>query len=109
MHGECMKASERYVMKVADVYKSDIDIPFTFRNNVALVLQKVQNGVPTETQAEEFINHMTRAIIGSGPKYECSCRWCPWCRNVIPASIIRCLQCNAILVSVGRFILNPFP
>ena len=57
-----MKASERYVMKAADAYKSDIDIPFTFRNNVALILQKVQNGVPTETQAKELINHMTRAI-----------------------------------------------
>ena len=86
---ECVKASERYVMKVADVYKSDIVIPFTFRNNVALVLQKVRNGVPTETQAKELINHMTRAIIGSGLKYECSCRWCPWCLNVIPGA------CNA--------------
>ena len=48
MQGEdCMKASERYVMKAADAYKSDIDIPFTFRNNVALILHKVQNGVPS--------------------------------------------------------------
>ena len=100
---ECMTASERYVTKVDVAHKSDIDVHFTFCNNLALVLQKVQNGVPTETQATELINHRTRAIIGSGPKYECSCRWCPWCQNVIPASIIRCLQCNAILVAVGRF------
>ena len=46
---------------------------------------------------------MTRAIIDSGHNYEGSCRWCLWCLNVVPASIIRCLPCNAILVSVGRF------
>ena len=41
MQGEdCMKVSERYVLKVADAYKSDIEIPFTYRNNVALILQK---------------------------------------------------------------------
>ena len=43
-----MKAGERYVMKVADMYKSDINVPFTFRNNIAHILQRVQNGVPTE-------------------------------------------------------------
>ena len=104
MDGEdCVQASERYIMKVAEQYKDDLAIPFTFRNNVSLALQKVQGGQPTEAQAKEIVNHVTRAIVDSSPKFECSCRWCPWCLNVVRASIIRCLFCNAQMVSVGRF------
>ena len=98
-----VRASERYIMKVAAQCKDDLEIPFTFRNNVALALQKVQSGHPTENQAKEIINHITRAIVHSSPKFECSCRWCPWCLGVIPASIIRCLFCNAQMISVDRF------
>ena len=104
MNGEeCMRASGRYIMKIAEQYRDDLEIPFTFRNNVSLTLQKVQSGQPTEAQAKEIVNHITRAILDSSPKFECSCRWCPWCLNVVPASIIRCLLCNAQMVSVGRF------
>ena len=81
----------------------DVNIPFTYRNNVSLVLQKVQEGMPTAAQAKEIVNHMTRAIIDSSPRFECSCCWCPWCLNTVPASIIRCLLCNAQILSVGRF------
>ena len=99
-----MNAGERYVMKAADMYKSDINVPFAFRKNIALILQRVQNGVPTEAQAKELINHMTRAIIDSGHNYEGSCRWCPWCLNVVPASIITCLPCNVAWVSPALLI-----
>ena len=99
-----MNAGERYVMKVADMYKSDINVPFAFRKNIALMLQRVQNGVPTEAQAKELINHMTRAIIDSGHNYEGSCRWCPWCLNVVPASIIARLPCNVAWVSPALLI-----
>ena len=104
MNGEeCMRASGRYIMKIAEQYKDDLQILFTFRNNVSLALQKVQSGQPTDAQAKEIVNHITRAILDSSPKFECSCRWCPWCMDIVPASIIRCLLCNAQMVSVGRF------
>ena len=104
MHGEeCVRASGKYIMKVAEQYKDDPEIPFTYRNNVSLALQKIQSGHPTEAQAKEIVNHVTRAILDSCPKFECSCRWCPWCLNIVPASLIWCLMCNAQMVSVGRF------
>ena len=104
MFGEnCVRASAKYVKKIAEQYKDDVEIPFTYRNNVSLALQRIQTDEPTASQAKELINYITRAIVDSCPKFECSCRWCPWCLNVVPASIIRCLLCNAQLVSVGRF------
>ena len=104
MFGEnCMRASAKYVKKIAEQYKDDVEIPFTYRNNVSLALQRIQTDEPTASQAKQLINYITRAIVDSCPKFECSCRWCPWCLSVVPASIIRCLLCNAQLVSVGRF------
>ena len=98
-----MRASGKYILKVAEQFKDDLQIPFTYRNNVSLTLQKIQSGHPTNAQAKELVNHITRAMLDSCPKFECSCRWCPWCLNIVPASIIRCLMCNAQLVTVGRF------
>ena len=104
MSGEnCMRASSKYIKKIAEQYKDDVEIPFTYRNNVSLALQRIQTDEPTASQAKELVNYITRAIVDSCPKFEGSCRWCPWCLNIVPASVIRCLLCNAQLVSVGRF------
>ena len=104
MFGEdCYRASPKYIKKIAEHYKDDVEIPFAFRNNVSLALQRIRVDEPTNSQAKELVNYITRAIIESCPKFEGSCRRCPWCMNLVPASIIRCLLCNAQLVSVGRF------
>ena len=103
MFGEnCMQASSKYIKKVAEQYKDDVEIPFTYRNNVSWALQRIQTDEPTASQAKELVNYITRATVDSCPKFDGSCRWCPWCLNIVPASIIRCLLCNAQLVSVGR-------
>ena len=105
MFGEdCLRASPKYIKKIAEQYKDDVEIPFAYRNNVSLALQRIQADEPTASQAKELVNYITRAIIESCPKFEGSCRRCPWCMNLVPASIIRCLLCNAQLVSVGRFV-----
>ena len=52
-------------MKIAEQYRDDRQIPFTFRNNVSLALQKVQGGQRTDAQAKEVVNHITRAILDS--------------------------------------------
>ena len=104
MFGEdCYRASPKYIKKIAEHYKDDVEIPFAFRNNVSLALQRIRADEPTDSQAKELVNYITRAIIESCSKFEGSCRRCPWCMNLVPASIIRCLLCNAQLVSVGRF------
>ena len=104
MFGEdCTRASSKYIKKVAAQYKDNVEIPFTYRNNVSLALQRIQTDEPTASQAKELINYITRAIVDSHSKFEGSCRWCPWCLNIIPASVIRCPLCNVQLVSVGRF------
>ena len=33
---ECMKASERYIMKAVEQCKSDVNIPFIYCNNVSI-------------------------------------------------------------------------
>ena len=104
MFGEdCYRASPKYIKKIAEHYKDDVEIPFAFRNNVSLALQRIRADEPTDSQAKELVNYITRAIIESCSKFEGSCRRCPWCMNLVPASIIRCLLCNAQMVSVGRF------
>ena len=100
---DCLRASPKYIKKIAEQYKDDVEIPFAFRNNVSLALQRLQADEPTASQAKELVNYITRAIIESCPKFEGSCRRCPWCMNLVPASVIRCLLRNAQLVSVGRF------
>ena len=99
-----MKATERYVGKVAEMFRSDINIPFTYRNNVALTLQRVRGGIPTDDQAKELVNHITGAIVHSGHDCEGNGRWCPWCLSIVPASLIRCLRCNAIMISWLRVV-----
>ena len=40
MFGEdCMRASPKYIKKVAEQYKDNVEIPFAYRNNVSLALQ----------------------------------------------------------------------
>ena len=52
MNGEdCVRASGKYIMKVAEQYKDDLEIPFTFRNNVVGVAEGPEwstNGGPGE-------------------------------------------------------------
>ena len=75
MFGEdCMRASPKYIKKVAEQYKDNVEIPFTYRNNVSLALQRIQTDEPTASQAKELINYITRAIVDSHSKFEGSCR-----------------------------------
>ena len=44
MFGEnCTRASGKYIKKIAEQYKDDVEIPFTYRNNVSLALQRIRN------------------------------------------------------------------
>ena len=58
---------------------------------------------PTEMQTKDLINNITRAIAHNPREYECNCRCCPWCLHLTPTTLIRCVRCNAALISVGRF------
>ena len=82
MFGEdCMRASPRYIKKVAEQYKDNVEIPFAYRSNVSLALQQIQTDEPTASQAKELINYITRAIVDSHSKFEGNS-----CENTIPVA-----------------------
>ena len=100
---DCVRASPKFVAKVADHFRADLSIPFTHQNNVATILRRVADMYPNETQTKDLINNITRAIVYNPREYECNCRYCPWCLHLTPATLVRCVRCNAALISVGRF------
>ena len=63
MFGEnCVRASRKYIKKVAEQYKDDLEIPFTYRNNVSLALRRIQGEDPTAAQAKELVMGKARAL-----------------------------------------------
>ena len=58
-----LTASNQFVGKIANKFRSDINILFTYRNNIALMMQKVPDGVPNGTQAKDLKHHTTRANL----------------------------------------------
>ena len=64
------------------------NIPFTYRNNVALVMQNVPDGVPKDPQAKDLKRHITRAILHFTNLFEGLRRVCPWIMKVTPATLV---------------------
>ena len=89
---DCARASPQSVGKVADRFRADLNIPFTYRNNVATILRMILDMHPYATQAKDFINNITRATVYNPCEYKCSCRYCPWCLHLTPATLVRCVS-----------------
>ena len=78
-----LRASNQFVGKIANKFRSDIvNIPFTYRINLALIMHKVPDCVPNDTQAKDLKHHITRAMLHRTNLFEGMCRFCQWCQLV---------------------------
>ena len=98
-----MQTSRQFIRKIADKFRADINIAFTYCNNVAMILQRMPDMIPNDTQAKDLKRCLVRATSHSTRDFEGLCRFFPWCIRIAPAALTRCLRCDALMMSVGRF------
>ena len=73
------QATNEFVGKIASKFQADINIPFAYRNNVAMIMKRVLDGVPNDTQAQDLKHHITRrAILHHSRDYQGLCRNMSW-------------------------------
>ena len=97
------QATNEFVGKIASKFQADINIPFAYRNNVAMIMKRALDSVPNDTQAQDLNITSPGRFYITPAKIKVFAETCPGCMRITPATLVRRMSCYAEIVSVGRF------